>query len=117
MKGLIAKGIPTAFSAPVLVETVISDDGLVWPHSKGDTRDESISPLYPNVVEAALHNKEIYDPLALFSVIRIGKVREKQIAIEEIKTYSRLTYSLAMLPSPFVLPNQLSLKTSDLWMM
>ena len=83
-RGPIAKGIPTAFSAPVMESSIVSGDALVWPHSHGSVRGESISPLYPNAVEAALQDKEIYDLLALTDVIRLGKVREKQIAIEKI---------------------------------
>jgi len=84
-RGPIARGIPTAFSAPVMGSSIVSGEALVWPHSNGSIRGESIFPLYPNAVEAALQDEEIYDLLALIDVIRIGKVREKQIAIEEIR--------------------------------
>lgn len=84
-RGAIARGVPTAFSAPIMASHIIDSVILVWPHVKGNARGESISPLYPNAVDVALQDEQMYDLLALIDVMRIGKVREKEIAIELLK--------------------------------
>ena len=39
-KGLIARGIPTTFSAPVMDSSIVSSEALDWPHSSGSVRGE-----------------------------------------------------------------------------
>lgn len=85
-RGAMAKGVPTAYSAPVMSSQIVGSETVVWPHAKGNARGESISPLYPNAVDAALQDQKMYDLLALIDVIRIGKVRERQIAMEILKS-------------------------------
>ncbi|WP_257666328.1 hypothetical protein [Parapedobacter tibetensis] len=84
-KGPMAKGVPTAFSAPVMSSQIVGSGIVVWPHMQGNARGESISPLYPNAVDVALQDEQMYDLLALIDVMRIGKVREKEIAIKQLK--------------------------------
>lgn len=81
VKGAIAVGLPTAHSAPVLKSTFVHDEKIVWPHSNGKVRGESIEPLYPNAVEASLANEEVYAMLALLDAMRVGRTREKKYAL------------------------------------
>ncbi len=54
------------------------------PYSKGTVRGHSILPLYPSVPEAALKDKQLYELLALTDALRVGRAREKELAIMEL---------------------------------
>jgi hypothetical protein len=83
--GAIVRGIPTAHSAPPLNQIIQSEEPFVWLSGKGTSRGQSIAPLYPSVVHAAQIDNALYELLALVDAIRVGKVREKEIAIKELK--------------------------------
>lgn len=83
--GAIGRGIPTAHSAPVLKNQIVSQENYVWPYASGDVRGQTISPLYPNQVQAVLQDDKLYDMLALVDSIRVGKVREKDKAMDLLK--------------------------------
>jgi DNA-binding Lrp family transcriptional regulator len=80
------RGIPTAHSAPPLSLKIISDvdDLYVWPYAQGRSRGTSIQPLYSSVPKAVLNDESLYEFLALIDALRIGRVRERQIAEEEL---------------------------------
>lgn len=79
--GKMSKGIPTGHSAPVLNSQIIADkDHYVWPSVKGKSRGQSIKPLDERVPDFILSDIELYDLLALIDAIRVGKVREKELA-------------------------------------
>jgi hypothetical protein len=84
--GPIVRGIPTAHSGPPL-NTLIepSGDEYVWPSATGQLRGQAISPLYKNVVKAVKGDHELHELLSLVDAIRVGRVREKQLAIAELK--------------------------------
>ena len=83
--GAIAKGIPTAHSAPSINEKIKSgSESYVWPNPNGNSRGQTIDPLYKTVPEAAMHDQAFYELSALVDTIRIGKAREVQIAIDEL---------------------------------
>jgi hypothetical protein len=83
--GPVTRGIPTAHSAPPLNSEIESNDIYVWPSATGKVRGQSILPLYPSVVEGIKNNEILYELLALVDAIRVGRVREKNIAIKELK--------------------------------
>jgi len=84
--GAMARGLPTAHSAPPLNSIIISQNDLyVWPTPKGTVRGQSIIPLYKTVPDAALKDGKLYELLALTDAIRVGRAREVNIAIEELK--------------------------------
>lgn len=83
--GAIIKGIPTAHSAPPLNTSIQSQELYVWPSAKGTARGQSIVPLYPSIPQAALKDFKLYELLALVDAIRVGRAREKEIAIKELK--------------------------------
>jgi hypothetical protein len=84
--GAIVRGIPTAHSAPPLNGIIQSTENYVWPAAKGKARGQSIVPLYPAVVEASLDDAALHELLALIDALRVGKAREKDIAIQEIRS-------------------------------
>lgn len=84
--GPIVRGIPTAHSAPPLNNIIVSEEPYVWPYGKGKVRGQSIVPLYPSVVDAVLQDEKLYELLALVDAVRVGRAREKEIAIKELKS-------------------------------
>lgn len=82
--GPVVRGIPTAHSAPPLNSEIVSDEKYVWPWAKGKTKGHSIIPLYTSVPEAAMLDEKLYHLLALADTLRIGRAREKELAMQEL---------------------------------
>ncbi|MBP3944590.1 hypothetical protein J5U18_13715 [Sphingobacteriaceae bacterium WQ 2009] len=85
--GSLATGMPTAHSHPFYKERIVSSNPYVWPSFDGSIRGESIEPLHKGVINASDQDDIFYLLLASVDIIRVGRVREIQIAIEEIKKY------------------------------
>lgn len=85
LPGALVRGIPTAHSAPPLNLKIVSQDAYVWPSAKGNIRGESIRPLHPKVPEASLKDDLFYQYMAILDALRVGKAREKSMAIEELR--------------------------------
>lgn len=83
--GRIVRGIPTAHSAKPLNEIIQSKQNYVWAYAEGETKGQVIEPLHKNVAKACLKDAKLYELLALVESIRVGKVREKNIAIQELE--------------------------------
>ena len=79
------RGVPTAHAAAPLKNEILSDDPYVWPYAKGTVRGESIEPLHHNVPEASLKDAIFYEYMALCDALRVGKAREKKMAIRELR--------------------------------
>ena len=78
--GAVLRGMPTAHSAPPLSNQIVSDEVYVWPHAKGTERGQSIEPLHSSVPEACKKDGRLYHLLTLVDALRVGKVREQEIA-------------------------------------
>lgn len=83
--GPVVRGIPTSHSASPLKEQIQSTEEYVWPYGKGTVRGHSIIPLYASVPDAVLKDKKLYELLALVDALRVGRAREKELAIKELK--------------------------------
>lgn len=83
--GSITRGIPTAHSAPPLNKEIVSEEIYVWPFAEGKVRGQRIEPLHKSVPLASLKDKKLYELLALTDALRVGKARERTIAIEELE--------------------------------
>jgi len=83
--GPLVRGLATAYSASPLAAEIQSNEQVVWPYAEGNVRGQAIEPLHPNVPAACLEDKDLYELLALADALRIGKAREKQLAMEELK--------------------------------
>jgi hypothetical protein len=68
-----------------LNNVIVSEEPFVWPYEEGNVRGQAIEPLHPKVPEACLKDNEFYQLMALCDSLRVGKVREKNMAIEELK--------------------------------
>lgn len=83
--GAIVMGIPTAHSAPPLSEAIDSSQAYVWPSDKGKTQGLAIQPLFPSVPNAAIRDQKLYELLSLVEGLRVGRARERELAIQELK--------------------------------
>lgn len=83
--GPVVRGVPTSHSASPLKEFITSSENYVWPYAKGTMRGHSITPLYNSVPQAVLKDDKLHQLLALVDALRIGKSRERSVAIEELK--------------------------------
>ena len=83
--GPVVRGIPTAHSAEPLHQEIQSDEPFVWPYAHGTMRGHSIAPLYPSVPAAALKDPSLYELLALVDALRVGRSRERELALIYIK--------------------------------
>jgi hypothetical protein len=83
--GALVTGMPTAHSHPFYKKSFSTEIEYAWPDEAGSIRGLSIDPLYPNVPKAAVKDELLYKLLASIDILRVGKVREVQLAIEELK--------------------------------
>jgi hypothetical protein len=79
--------MPTAHSADVLKDQFVSAQACLWRYAKGTMKGHPIQPLYPKQIMAAMCDQRLYYMLALIDAIRVGKAREKAIAIEHLSNY------------------------------
>ncbi len=84
--GEVTRGIPTSYAAePLKSEIAVSNDlPPVWPWQDGNTRGVGLEPLYKNVPRAALHDRALYQLLALVDAIRDGRARERSLAERDL---------------------------------
>jgi hypothetical protein len=82
----IQRGIPTAFSAPVLKNELRGATELVpvWPDAYGKEMGQRVEPLYKSVSFAVKKDPKLYEYLALVDAVRLGQSREKQWAIDRL---------------------------------
>ena len=83
--GALVRGLPTAHSAPPLNEIILSEEQFVWPFAGGKVRGQAVEPLHPHLPDACSKDPDFYQMMALCDALRVGKVREKNIAMEELK--------------------------------
>lgn len=83
--GAIVRGIPTAHSAMPLANSIASNEHYVWPSGKGKLRGQAVTPLYPSVVDAVQKDEKLHELLALVDALRVGRAREKELAVKELK--------------------------------
>ena len=83
--GPVVRGVPTAHSVPPLNTIIRREENYVWPSAKGTVRGHSILPLYKSAVNAVKLDQKLYIFLALVDALRVGKAREKEIAVSELK--------------------------------
>jgi hypothetical protein len=83
--GSLTRGISTAHAHPFMSHLFSSEEPYVWPDPEGGVHGIAIDPLYPGVTKAIRLDQNLYKLLTLTDVIRVGKVRERKVAIEELK--------------------------------
>jgi hypothetical protein len=77
-----ARGIPTAWSAPPLVErlTDVGDAPLVWADAEGTSRGIALEPIHPSVPAATSADAVLYERLAIVDAHRAGGPRIRREA-------------------------------------
>jgi hypothetical protein len=89
-RGEITRGIPTAHAAPPLKSQIIENDlPPVWPDAEGDVRGVTLEPLHKTAPKAARKDPVLYELLALIDALRDGRVRERQLAEQELSARLR----------------------------
>lgn len=85
--GVTKRGMLTYVSSPAMNESVAQGSQLyVWPTPKGTVKGTAVTPLYKTVPEAAEKDMLLYDMLAITDCLRLGRVREKEIASLKLKS-------------------------------
>jgi len=82
--GTMVTGMPTAHSHPFYIAHFKSEFKYAWPDENGIIRGLAITPLHIGVPGAATLDQLLYKMLASVDVLRVGRVREKQLAIKEL---------------------------------
>ncbi len=83
--GALVRGLPTAHAAKPLSDLIQSEEAYVMPYGKGTVRGQAIEPLHPKLAEACLKDADFYELIALSDALRVGRARERQLAIQELK--------------------------------
>ena len=84
--GETTRGVPTAHAAPPLDRLLgQSSDVYVWPYAEGNTRGQAITPLFKDAPVVARHDARLYELLALVDAVRIGRTRERNLAVGELE--------------------------------
>lgn len=83
--GAVVRGVPTAHSAIPLKDEIQSSEDYVWPYARGKVRGQAITPLYPGAVKASLMNQHLHAQLSLVDAIRVGRTRERHLAIQMLR--------------------------------
>ena len=79
-------GVPTSHSAPAFAGVFApGSSAFVWPHPNGSVRGVGVEPLHPSVPYAAVQDAKLYEMLALFDALRVGKARERGMALERLQ--------------------------------
>lgn len=83
--GRVGRGISTYVNASPIKERISQNtENYVWHYVRGTARGQQIEPLYAGAVEAALKDEELYQLLVIVDTLRMGRAREKDIAIQEL---------------------------------
>jgi hypothetical protein len=83
--GAIVRGVPTAHSMSPLSEEISSGENYVWPYARGQMRGQAITPLYATAVQATLNDIKLHEQLALIDAVRVGRTRERNLAIQILR--------------------------------
>ena len=70
---------------PIKSKISQGQDSYVWPSKNGTQRGQAIDLLYRSVPHACLLDSALYELLVIADTLRLGRVRELEIAIEELK--------------------------------
>lgn len=79
------RGVPTAHAGPPLAPHIVAEDVVVWPSASGPSRGRAIAPLYPGAADLPRRCPSLYRSLTLVDVLRVGRVRERKLALGAIR--------------------------------
>jgi len=84
--GPLVRGLPTSHTASPLNKLIVSEEPYVWPYAEGKVRGQAIEPLHPRLPEACLIDLDFYELMALCDALRVGKARERKLAVDILKS-------------------------------
>jgi len=83
--GPAVRGIATSHSASPIKEHISEGKEIyVWSYSRGTRRGSSVLPLYKTVPKIVGSQPDLYEYLVIIDTLRIGRVREIEVAISEL---------------------------------
>jgi hypothetical protein len=90
-RGRRVRGIPTGIAGGDIAKPfgrLEPEDIRVWPFSEGSIHGVGIVPLFKSIPQAMVNpgNKRLHILLSLVDVIREGRSREKEIAVQKISS-------------------------------
>ncbi|NGP88967.1 hypothetical protein [Fodinibius halophilus] len=85
--GRLQRGMPTAYSAPLLEREFVVDDPYIWPAKGHTTKGVSIPPLYPTVPKACADDEKLYDLLVLVDALRVSRKNEAVVNMLKERIY------------------------------
>ncbi len=84
--GRIDLGVATAHAAAPLAGRLMGDaEPVVMRLSEGPVRGRTVTPLHPNAPLAASRDPRLHELLAIVDALRIGRARDREVAIEELR--------------------------------
>lgn len=87
--GEYTRGMPTAIGAPIFRDKIpLGNDPIsVWPDAVGEVRGVGLNPIHPSIPKSLRENPDqsFYDLLVLIDTIRLGRPRERNVAIKLLK--------------------------------
>ncbi|HEY5959693.1 MAG TPA: hypothetical protein VIV60_24225 [Polyangiaceae bacterium] len=86
--GPFTRGIPTGASAPPLNALLRRDSSgeLVWPDVNGSLMGQAVAPLHASVPNVARQHASLHQLFALVDALRVGGVRERELAVRELRS-------------------------------
>lgn len=79
------RGVPTSHAGPALSPLIAADDAIVWPSAQALSSGPAITPLYERAIQLPRRSPGIYSMLTLVDALRIGRLRERKLAIELLR--------------------------------
>lgn len=83
--GSMVTGIPTAHSHPYFAAQFHTDINYVWPAANGTLRGLALQPLHAGVTKAIEKDEQLHTLLASIDIVRIGRKREIDFALEKLR--------------------------------
>jgi DNA-binding Lrp family transcriptional regulator len=83
--GGTVRGVVTAHAAPAFQSEIISENVIVWPDVNGPNVGEALQPLYDKATILPERCRSLYEMLTLVDALRIGRSREKKIAVSKLR--------------------------------
>lgn len=85
--GTLTRGIATCIHAFPQGSRLFSAGDLiyVWPYAQGQYTGLSVEPLYKTVPHAILTDRLLYELLICVDSIRMGRARERNLAVSQLK--------------------------------
>lgn len=86
--GRVARGVPTATSAPPLDAIFAhgeTENEFVWPAAAGQVRGASLQPLHPAVPAASQRDPKLHEMLAVLDAMRVDDPRVRNEAAKAMR--------------------------------